>query len=197
MSTARSPAPLISCTPTSSAPSCCWMPRSATGQALTSTARDAFRFLHVSTDEVYGSLGADGIFTENTAYDPSRPIRHRKPPRIISARLLGTGRMDCRCDLQLFEQLRALSFPGKAHPADHPQRAGGPSPSGLRDWLECPRLALCRGSCPRTPSDPQPRPSRRELQYRLPQRADQPRARQRDLRDPRPMRAGQDPRVRA
>ena len=45
---------------------------------LTSTARDAFRFLHVSTDEVYGSLGADGLFTENTAYDPSSPYSASK-----------------------------------------------------------------------------------------------------------------------
>ena len=38
----------------------------------------AFRFLHVSTDEVYGSLGADGLFTEATAYDPSSPYSASK-----------------------------------------------------------------------------------------------------------------------
>jgi len=38
----------------------------------------AFRFLHVSTDEVYGSLGADGHFTETTAYDPSSPYSASK-----------------------------------------------------------------------------------------------------------------------
>ena len=32
-----------------------------------------FRFLHVSTDEVYGSLGSDGLFDEETRYDPSSP----------------------------------------------------------------------------------------------------------------------------
>src|ERR1044072_171920 len=32
--------------------------------SLEGEARDAFRFLHVSTDEVYGSLGAEGAFTE-------------------------------------------------------------------------------------------------------------------------------------
>ena len=41
--------------------------------ALEGQARDAFRFLHVSTDEVYGSLGDDGLFTEDTPYDPSSP----------------------------------------------------------------------------------------------------------------------------
>jgi dTDP-glucose 4,6-dehydratase len=39
---------------------------------------DAFRFLHVSTDEVYGSLGADGLFTEATAYNPSSPYSASK-----------------------------------------------------------------------------------------------------------------------
>ena len=38
----------------------------------------AFRFLHVSTDEVYGSLGPDGLFTEATAYDPSSPYSASK-----------------------------------------------------------------------------------------------------------------------
>jgi dTDP-glucose 4,6-dehydratase len=37
-----------------------------------------FRFLHVSTDEVYGSLGADGSFREDTAYDPSSPYAASK-----------------------------------------------------------------------------------------------------------------------
>src|SRR5450432_753799 len=37
-----------------------------------------FRFLHVSTDEVYGSLGADGHFTETTPYDPSSPYSATK-----------------------------------------------------------------------------------------------------------------------
>jgi dTDP-glucose 4,6-dehydratase len=38
----------------------------------------AFRFLHVSTDEVYGSLGGDGSFNEETAYDPSSPYAASK-----------------------------------------------------------------------------------------------------------------------
>jgi dTDP-glucose 4,6-dehydratase len=37
-----------------------------------------FRFIHVSTDEVYGSLGDDGLFTEATAYDPSSPYSATK-----------------------------------------------------------------------------------------------------------------------
>ena len=37
-----------------------------------------FRFLHVSTDEVYGSLGDDGKFLETTPYDPSSPYSASK-----------------------------------------------------------------------------------------------------------------------
>src|SRR5690554_6290738 len=40
-------------------------------RALPDVARRMFH--HVSTDEVYGSLGPDGWFTESTAYDPSSP----------------------------------------------------------------------------------------------------------------------------
>jgi dTDP-glucose 4,6-dehydratase len=39
---------------------------------------EAFRFLHVSTDEVYGSLGQTGLFKESTAYDPSSPYSASK-----------------------------------------------------------------------------------------------------------------------
>jgi dTDP-glucose 4,6-dehydratase len=36
------------------------------------------RFYHISTDEVYGSLGATGLFTETTAYDPNSPYSASK-----------------------------------------------------------------------------------------------------------------------
>ena len=39
---------------------------------------DAKRFYHVSTDEVYGSLGAEGLFTETTPYDPNSPYSASK-----------------------------------------------------------------------------------------------------------------------
>jgi len=40
--------------------------------------RAALRFLHVSTDEVYGSLGAEGFFTEETSYAPNSPYSASK-----------------------------------------------------------------------------------------------------------------------
>ncbi len=47
-------------------------------QSLDSGAKETFRFLHISTDEVYGSLGEDGLFTESTPYDPSSPYSATK-----------------------------------------------------------------------------------------------------------------------
>ena len=47
-------------------------------QALEGDARAAFRFHHISTDEVYGSLGAQGLFTEETPYDPRSPYSASK-----------------------------------------------------------------------------------------------------------------------
>lgn len=46
--------------------------------ALPASQKDSFRFLHVSTDEVYGSLGEEGLFHETTAYDPSSPYSASK-----------------------------------------------------------------------------------------------------------------------
>src|SRR6201999_3213972 len=40
--------------------------------------REKFRFLHISTDEVFGSLGDDGFFTERTAYAPNSPYSASK-----------------------------------------------------------------------------------------------------------------------
>ena len=45
---------------------------------LDGAARRRFRFLHVSTDEVYGSLGAEGAFTETTPYLPNSPYAASK-----------------------------------------------------------------------------------------------------------------------
>src|SRR5262249_44113179 len=46
--------------------------------AKSDTKMEGKRFYHVSTDEVYGSLGAEGFFTEETAYDPRSPYSASK-----------------------------------------------------------------------------------------------------------------------
>jgi len=45
---------------------------------LSAAEKERFRFLHVSTDEVYGSLGDEGLFREDTPYDPSSPYSASK-----------------------------------------------------------------------------------------------------------------------
>lgn len=45
---------------------------------LEDEAKSKFRLLHISTDEVYGSLGEEGLFEETTPYDPSSPYSASK-----------------------------------------------------------------------------------------------------------------------
>ena len=45
---------------------------------LGSSKRDNFRFHHISTDEVYGTLGSEGLFKEETAYAPNSPYSASK-----------------------------------------------------------------------------------------------------------------------
>lgn len=47
-------------------------------QSLPKLEKSAFRFHHISTDEVYGSLGDTGLFTEQTSYDPRSPYSASK-----------------------------------------------------------------------------------------------------------------------
>jgi dTDP-glucose 4,6-dehydratase len=47
-------------------------------KALPANKKEAFRFLHISTDEVYGSLGETGLFHEETPYEPNSPYSASK-----------------------------------------------------------------------------------------------------------------------
>jgi dTDP-glucose 4,6-dehydratase len=47
-------------------------------RGLDDEAKDRFRFHHISTDEVFGTLGPDGFFTEETPYDPHSPYSASK-----------------------------------------------------------------------------------------------------------------------
>lgn len=55
-----------------------WRGLSQTPNSELPTPQESFRFLHVSTDEVYGSLGETGLFTETTPYDPHSPYSASK-----------------------------------------------------------------------------------------------------------------------
>ena len=64
--------------PTSSARSHLLEASRAYWSALAEPQRSAFRFLHVSTDEVFGSLGPTGLFTEASPYAPNSPYSASK-----------------------------------------------------------------------------------------------------------------------
>ena len=119
----------------------------------TQAKRDAFRFLHVSTDEVYGSLGEDGLFTEQTVYDPSSPYSASKAAadHLVRAwhRTYGVPAIISNCS----NNYGPFHFPEKLIPLIDPERARGQDAAGLWRRLERPRLALCRGSCARAASD--------------------------------------------
>lgn len=58
--------------------------------ALEGTRKSAFRFHHVSTDEVYGSLGDEGMFSETSAYAPNSPYSASKASADHLVRAWGT-----------------------------------------------------------------------------------------------------------
>ena len=104
-------------------------------------ARDRFRFLHVSTDEVYGSLGPTGYFTEETPYDPRSPYSASKAASDHLARAwhhtYGMPTLVTNCS----NNYGPYHFPEKLIPlVILNARAGKPLPiygkgDNIRDWL--------------------------------------------------------------
>lgn len=102
---------------------------------------DGFRFLHVSTDEVYGTLGADGLFEEETAYDPSSPYSASKAAsdHLVLAwhRTYGFPALISNCSnnygpYQFPEKLIPLMILNGLHGKDLPVYGDG---KNIRDWL--------------------------------------------------------------
>jgi len=108
---------------------------------LDADARAAFRFLHVSTDEVYGSLGPTGAFTETTAYAPNSPYSASKAAsdHLVRAwhHTYGLPVLTTNCS----NNYGPYQFPEKLIPLMIAKaRAGEPLPiygdgSNVRDWL--------------------------------------------------------------
>jgi len=109
---------------------------------LSATRQAAFRFLHVSTDEVYGSLGPnDNPFTEETAYDPSSPYSASKAAsdHFVSAwhRTYGFPAIISNCSnnygpFQFPEKLIPLMILKAIEQVPLPVYGDG---SNVRDWL--------------------------------------------------------------
>jgi dTDP-glucose 4,6-dehydratase len=100
-----------------------------------------FRFLHVSTDEVYGSLGAEGLFTERTPYDPSSPYSASKAAadHLASAwtRTYGLPVLISNCSnnygpFHFPEKLIPLVILNALHGRELPVYGAG---ENVRDWL--------------------------------------------------------------
>lgn len=110
--------------------------------ALSAGNQQAFRFLHVSTDEVYGSLGpTDPAFTEQTSYAPNSPYSASKAAsdHLVRAyhHTYGLPVLTTNCS----NNYGPYQFPEKLIPlVIHNALAGKPLPiygdgSNVRDWL--------------------------------------------------------------
>ena len=110
-------------------------------RTLEGDARDAFRFLHVSTDEVYGTLGETGMFTETTPYAPNSPYSASKAASDHLVRAFhhtyGLPTLTTNCS----NNYGPYQFPEKLIPLTiHKALAGEPLPvygdgRHVRDWL--------------------------------------------------------------
>ena len=109
--------------------------------ARAGAAKDALRFLHVSTDEVFGSLGETGKFDETTAYDPSSPYSASKAASDHLVRAWGrTYGLDVRIS-NCSNNYGPRQFPEKLIPLMILKALSGESlpvygdGSNVRDWL--------------------------------------------------------------
>lgn len=100
-----------------------------------------FRFLHISTDEVYGSLGDAGFFTEDTSYDPRSPYSASKASsdHLVSAyhHTYGLPTLITNCSnnygpYQFPEKLIPLIINNALQGKDLPVYGDG---KNVRDWL--------------------------------------------------------------
>ncbi len=134
--------------------------------ALPGPAKADFRFHHVSTDEVFGSLGEAGLFTEETPYDPRSPYSATKAgsDHLVRAwaHTFGLPVVLSNCS----NNYGPYQFPEKLIPLMILQRPGRPGAASVRGWNQCARLAARGRSRPRALAGVQQRRAGRELQYR-------------------------------
>ncbi len=151
--------------------------------AMPAAERAGFRFLHVSTDEVYGTLGADGLFSEETPYAPNSPYAASKAAadHLVRAYLhtYGLPVLITNCSnnygpYQFPEKLIPLMILNAAQGRPLPIYGDG---GNVRDWLHVDDH--CEGLLRR----PRRRETRREVQHRRRQRADEPPDRRSSLRN--------------
>ena len=105
------------------------------------------RFLHISTDEVYGSLGPEGYFTEKTPYAPNSPYSASKASSDMLVRsyfhTYGMDVVTTNCS----NNYGPKQHQEKLIPTIIRKALREKCLFGLRRWRKCTRLALCFGSC--------------------------------------------------
>jgi dTDP-glucose 4,6-dehydratase len=110
-------------------------------RALPDERKTSFRFHHVSTDEVYGSLGPTGLFTETTPYDPRSPYSASKASsdhlvrawgHTYGAPVLITNCSNNYGPYQFPEKLIPLTITNALAGKDLPVYGDG---ANIRDWL--------------------------------------------------------------
>lgn len=117
--------------------------------ALDADAKAAFRFHHISTDEVYGDLHtADDFFTETTPYAPSSPYSASKASsdHLVRAwlRTYGLPTLVTNCS----NNYGPYHFPEKLIPLMILNALAGKTIAGLWQRSANSRLAVCGRSCP-------------------------------------------------
>ena len=117
------------------------------GARSTAARKGRFRFHHVSTDEVYGSLGAEGLFTETSPYAPNSPYAASKASsdHLVRAWRATYGLPDVITNCS--NNYGPYQFPEKLIPLMIINAARGAA-AGLRRRQQRARLALCRGPRP-------------------------------------------------
>ena len=150
-------------------------------RGLDRAAQQRFRFHHISTDEVYGSLGSEGLFTETTPYAPNSPYAASKASsdHLVRAwrETYGLPTLLTNCS----NNYGPYHFPEKLIPHMIIRGLAWSILAGLWQWRECAGLALCRGSCACARPRGGAGRSRRDLQYRRPAGAQEYRRRAGDL----------------
>ena len=104
--------------------------------------KERFRFHHISTDEVYGSLGKEGLFTESTPYRPHSPYSASK----ASSDHLVRAWHDTYGLPVLITNCSNNYGPGKADTRRYPESAGRGTHSCIRQRGKRAGLAVCGGS---------------------------------------------------
>lgn len=112
-------------------------------------ANSPHRFHHVSTDEVYGSLGpAQPAFRETSAYGAQFAVRGQQSVVGSSGAGVCGNLGSAGHDQQLLKQLRPVPVPRKIDSADSDQRLPGQTTAGVRRWSQHTRLVVRGGSLP-------------------------------------------------